>query len=164
MTELGKPRTNEQWLAELECNEAVALADLREYLRRAVFTYINRHREDLSHLDRGEMEHLAEDMVQDALLQILDKLDTFRGDSKFTTWAYRFVINAAAGELRLHHWRTVSIDVLIRDQDVPLFTFVGDEKAPDPETVAARNEILEQLYRIIEQDLTKLQRLALISV
>jgi len=164
VTDLGQPRNNEQWLAELESEEAEALADLREYLRRAVFIYLNRHREDLNHLDRGELEHLAEDMVQDSLLQILDKLDTFRGDSKFTTWAYRFVINAAAGELRLHRWRSISIEVLSGEGEGPAFAFVGDERAPEPERVAARNQILALLYRIIEQDLTELQRRALISV
>jgi RNA polymerase sigma-70 factor (ECF subfamily) len=103
-------------------------------------------------------------MVQDSLIQILDKLDTFRGDSKFTTWAYRFVINAAAGELRLHRWRSVSIDVLSGEGEAFAFAFVGDEKAPEPEKVAARNQIMALLYRIIEQDLTELQRRALISV
>ena len=164
MTELGKPRNNEQWLAELGREQAGALADLREYLRRAVFTYLNRHREDLSHLDRGELEHLAEDMVQDALLQILDKLDTFRGDSKFTTWAYRFVINTAAGELRLHRWRSISMEALAGGGEAPAFAFVSDEKAPEPETVAVRHQILALLYRIIERDLTELQRRALIRV
>lgn len=164
MTDLGQPRNNEQWLAELERGEAEALAELREYLRRAVFTYLNRHREDLSHRDRLDLQHLAEDMVQDSLLQILDKLDTFRGDSKFTTWAYRFVINAAAAELRLHRWRTVSIEVLPGEGEPPVFAFVGDEKAPEPEKVTARHQILDLLYRIIEHDLTDLQRRALIRV
>ena len=164
VTNLGQPRNNEQWLAELEREEAEALADLREYLRRAVFTYLNRHREDLNHLDRGELEHLAEDMVQDSLLQILDKLDTFRGDSKFTTWAYRFVINAAAGELRLHRWRSVSFDVLAGEGEHPAFAFVGDERAPNPEKLAARHQLLALLYRTINHDLTDLQRRALIRV
>ena len=164
VTDLGQPRNNEQWLADLGREEAEALADLREYLRRAVFTYLNRHREDLNHLDRGELEHLAEDMVQDSLLQILVTLDTFRGDSKFTTWAYRFVINAAAGELRLHRWRSVSIELLAGEGEGPAFAFVADENAPEPEKVAARHQILALLYRIIEHDLTELQRRALIRV
>jgi RNA polymerase sigma-70 factor, ECF subfamily len=163
VTDLGQPRDNEQWLAALEREESEALAELREYLRRAVFTYLNRHREDLSHLDRSELEHLAEDMVQDSLLQILDKLDTFRGESKFTTWAYRFVINAAAGELRLHRWRSISIEALTSGEP-PAFAFVGDQRAPEPEKVAARNQILTLLYRIIDHDLTELQRRALIRV
>ena len=159
-------RSNEQWLAELrdEGTRDRALADLRDYLLRAVYTYLNRRRQDLSHLDQRELEHLAEDFAQDALIQILDKLDTFRAESKFTTWAYRFVINIAAGDLRLHRWRTVSMDVQAAGQEVPLFTFVGDEQAPDPEALAARQEILDLLYRIIDEDLTERQRFALVSI
>jgi RNA polymerase sigma-70 factor (ECF subfamily) len=166
VAELQRPRSNRQWLSDLtdEKNQAEALADLREYLLRAVFTYLNRHREDLAHLDRQELQYLAEDFCQEALLQILDKLDTFRGESKFTTWAYRFVINIAAGDLRLYRWRTLSLETLASEQEVPLFTFIGDEKAPDPETIAARRQILELLYRIIDEDLTELQRFVLISV
>jgi RNA polymerase sigma-70 factor, ECF subfamily len=162
---LGQPRSSEQWVAELLDREArtKALVDLREYLLRAVYVYLNRHRDDVSHLDRRELEQLAEDFVQDALLQILDKVDTFRGESKFTTWAYRFVINVAATELRLHRWRTLSLERLVSD-DIPLFTFVGDERAPDPETVAVRNQILDLMGRIIREDLTERQRFALVSI
>jgi len=160
------PRNNAEWLAALGNGEAQAeaLADLREYLRRAVFLYLDRHRADLAHLDLRELEHLAEDCVQDALLRILDKLDTFRGESKFTTWAYRFVINVAAGELRLHRWRTVSIETLVGEHEVPLFTFLGDRQSPDPETMAARNQILDTIHQIINEELTERQQLALVNV
>ncbi len=160
------PRNNAEWLADLGDGEpqAKALADLREYLRRAVFVYLDRHRADLSHLDRRELEHLAEDCVQDALLKILDKLDTFRGASKFTTWAYRFVINVAAGELRLHRWRTLSIEMLVGEHEVSLFTFLGDRETPDPETAAARNQILDTIHQIINEELTERQRFALVNV
>jgi RNA polymerase sigma-70 factor (ECF subfamily) len=166
VAELQKPRSNEEWLADLgnSQTQATALSDLREYLLRAVFSYLNRHRADLTHLDQQELEQLAEDFCQEALLLILEKLDTFRGESKFTTWAYRFVINVAAGELRLYRWRTLSIEALAGEQDIPLFTFISDQSAPDPETIAARNQILELLYQIIDHDLTQLQRFALISV
>ena len=162
----GAIRSNAEWLADL-CNEetqAEALADLREYLLRAVFLYLERHREDLSHLDRRELEFLADDFAQEALLQIQAKLDTFRGESKFTTWAYRFVINIAAGELRLHRWRTVSIETLLGHQDIPLFTFLSDQRVPDPETAVERNQILDLMRRIIDEDLTDRQRAALVSV
>ena len=162
----GTTRSNAEWLADLgnEETQAEALADLREYLLRAVFLYLDRHREDLTDLDRRELEHLAQDFAQEALLQIRAKLDTFRGDSKFTTWAYRFVINIAAGELRLHRWRTLSIETLLGQQEIPLFTFLSDQRAPDPETAAARNQILELMHQIINQELTDRQRVALISV
>jgi RNA polymerase sigma-70 factor (ECF subfamily) len=159
-------RSNAEWLSDLrnEETQAAALADLREYLLRAVFLYLDRHREDLMHLDRRELEHLAEDFAQDALLQIQDNLDTFQGKSKFTTWAYRFVVNVAAGELRLHRWRTLSIETLVGEQEIPLFTFLSDQEAPDPETVAARNQILAVIRHIIDEELTERQRLALVNV
>jgi RNA polymerase sigma-70 factor (ECF subfamily) len=158
-------RSSENWLADLrdDVAQAEALADLRDYLLRAVFLYLDRHRDDLSHLDRRELEHLAEDCVQEALLQILDNLDTFRGESKFTTWAYRFVINVAAGELRLHRWRTLSMEALVSEK-ATLFTFLSDQQAPDPETMTSRKQILELLQQIIDEDLTERQRFALVNI
>jgi RNA polymerase sigma-70 factor (ECF subfamily) len=163
---LGMPRSNAEWLADLGNDETQteALADLREYLLRAVFLYLDQRRKDLAHLDRRELGHLSEDFAQEALLQILAKLDTFRGESKFTTWAYRFVINVAAGELRLHRWRTLSIETLVDEQEIPLFTFLGDQEAPDPETAAARSQILDLIRQIIDEELTERQRFALINV
>jgi RNA polymerase sigma-70 factor (ECF subfamily) len=161
------PRSNSEWLADLANDEtqAEALADLREYLLRAVFLYLDRRRADLAHLERRELEHLAEDSAQEALLQILARLDTFRGDSKFTTWAYRFVINTAAGELRLQRWRTLSIDTLVSErEEVPLFALLSDQGAPDPETVVARNQILDLIQQIVNEDLTDRQRFALVNV
>ena len=162
----AKPRSNEEWLADLQDEERrdEALADLREYLLRAVFLYLDRHREDLTHLDRRELEHLAEDFAQEALLQIDAKLETFRGRSKFTTWVYPFVINIAAGELRLHRWRTLSMETLVAEEEAPLFAFLSDRETPDPEVAAARNQILELIHDIIDEELTERQRFALVSV
>jgi RNA polymerase sigma-70 factor (ECF subfamily) len=160
------PRTNAEWLADLGAEEtqAEALTDLRAYLMRAVFLYLERHRQDLAHRDRRELEHMADDFAQEALLQIRAKLHTFRGESKFTTWAYRFVINIAAGELRLHRWRELSIETLLGEQEIPLFTFLGDQSAPDPETTAERRQILALMRRIINEELTDRQRAALIAI
>jgi RNA polymerase sigma-70 factor (ECF subfamily) len=160
-------RGNAEWVADLSSDErrSEALADLRKYLLRAVFVYLERHRPDLAHLERRDLEHLAEDFTQDALLRILDRLDTFRGESKFTTWAYRFVINIAASELRLHRWRTISIESLTVDQaEVSLLAFLSDEAVPDPETAAARSQIVALVQRVIEEELTERQRLALVGV
>lgn len=161
-----KPRSNAEWLADLGDDEirAEALADLRDYLLRAVFLYLDRHRDDLADLDRRELEHLAEDFAQEALLQILASLDTFRGESKFTTWAYRFVINVAAGELRLSRWRNVSIRALLGDQEASRSILIVDHGAPEPETIAARDEILDLIRTIINEELTERQRFALVAV
>jgi RNA polymerase sigma-70 factor (ECF subfamily) len=161
-----KQRDNEEWLADLRSEERQdeALADLREYLLRAVFLYLDRHREDLVDLDRRELEHLAEDFAQDALLQIQEKLDTFRGRSKFTTWVYPIVINIAAAELRLHRWRTQSMEAIVAEEDASLFQFLSDREAPDPETAAARRQILDVIRQIIDEELTDRQRFAMVNV
>jgi RNA polymerase sigma-70 factor (ECF subfamily) len=162
----SRPRTNTEWIVDLGSTEtrAEALVDLREYLARAVYVYLDRRRDDLSYLDRTELAQMAEDFVQDALLRILDKLDTFEGRSKFTTWAYRFVINVAAAELRLHRWRTLSMEAVVsEDEEVSLLLFLSDQEAPDPETRAVRREILDLMQQVIEEELSRRQRFALVS-
>ncbi len=165
--ERKRRRTNEEWIVGLRTREsrAQALTDLREYLLRAVYVYMDRHREDLSDLSRSELERMADDFAQEALIQIMDQLDTFRGESKFTTWAYRFVINAAAGELRLHRWRTLSLETVVgEDEEVSLLGLLTDWKAPDPEQRATRREILALIQHIIDEELTPRQRAALVSI
>jgi RNA polymerase sigma-70 factor (ECF subfamily) len=162
----NRPRTNAEWLADLGDKEtrAAALSDLREYLLRAVYLYLDRHRTDIADLDRHEIRQLAEDFAQEALLQILAHLDTFRGEAKFTTWAYRFVINVAAGELRLHRWRTLSLEALADEHEIRGSIFLVDREAPDLETRAAQERILSLIREIIEHDLTERQRIALVSI
>ena len=160
------PRTNAEWLADLrnEETQAEALADLRQYLLRAAALYIERHHEDLTYLGTSASEHLAEDLAQEALLQIQANLDTFRGESKFTTWAYRFVINLAATELRLARWRVLSLESLMGESEIPLFTFLSDQGSPNPETAAARDQIIALIRKIIAEELSQRQRFALINV
>lgn len=52
----------------------------------------------------------VEDFAQDAMLRILGSLDTFRGDSRFLTWACSIAIRVAMSELRKARWRNVSLD------------------------------------------------------
>ena len=160
------PRTNAEWLYDLrnEERQAEALTDLRQYLVRAVALYIERHHEDLTYLDTSASQHLAEDFAHEALLQIQAHLDSFRGESKFTTWAYRFVINVAATELRLARWRNISLESVIGESDESLFSFLSDSGARDPETMAARNQIIAVIREIIDEELSARQRLALVSV
>lgn len=167
---LKMPRTNEEWLADLAndaagaATQAEALTDLREYLMRAVLVYLERHHEDLIDLAWSELEQMAEDFSQEALLQIQARLDTFRGESRFTTWAYRFVINVAASELRLSRWRTLSVETRPEEYEAPFVTFIGGQEPPDPETAAARNQVIELIGHIVDEELTDRQRFALVNV
>lgn len=160
-------RSNEAWLMALRSEGALqqeALAELRQYLLRAVLVYLQRHRSDVIHMDPEEIEGLAEESTQEALVQILAKLDTFRGEGKFTTWAYKFVINIAASELRLRRWTTLSLDTLRGEEEFPLLKVVEDVQVDDPERALERRQLLELVQRIIDEDLTERQRTAIVAV
>jgi RNA polymerase sigma-70 factor (ECF subfamily) len=158
--------TNEQWLTALaqtgRAREA-ALVRLRDYLLRAVLVYLTRHRSDLVGMDYSEIQQLAEDWTQQALLQVIDKLGTFRGDSKFTTWAYRIAINLAAGELRRKHWENVSLEQLTESSTREAGLRQGAAEAT-PETQLARHQVWQTVRSIIQEDLSERQRTALVEI
>ena len=165
----NRERSNLEWLRDLRSEGrayVMAVQELREYLLKAVFLYYRRNRSDLSHLSREELMQLAEDVAQDALLMILDKLDTFRGDSKFTTWAYRIAINQAASDLRRRRWRDVSLDAMNEaagEELPPLLATLQDTSANDPQVQLARQQIWEAIQRVIEEEFTERQRIVFTS-
>jgi RNA polymerase sigma-70 factor (ECF subfamily) len=163
---VSEPRTNEQWLSDLQATGSrreAAVQDLRDYLLRAVLVYLTRHRTDVAMLEFSELQQLAEDWAQQGLLQVLDKLPTFRGDSKFTTWSYRVVINLVAGELRRKRWESVSLDALTESEQ-PDLRLREDTGQPSPETELARGEAWSAIQDVIEQSLTERQRTVLTRV
>src|SRR4030095_14231491 len=92
-----KVRTNTEWLAALKADGApqtAALSDLRAYLLRASRYALSRSRNALR-LAPSDLDQLAEDSARDALSSLLEHLHEFRGERRFTTWAYKFAINAA---------------------------------------------------------------------
>jgi RNA polymerase sigma-70 factor, ECF subfamily len=89
-----RERTNEQWLTELRGPERDrALADLRVVLVRGLKVALRGR-------VRQGLEEAAEDFAQEALIKILAGLDTFRGESRFTTWAQKIAVLTASTELR----------------------------------------------------------------
>jgi RNA polymerase sigma-70 factor (ECF subfamily) len=159
-------RTNDEWLADLRSvglRREAALEELRDYLLRAVLVYLTRHRSDLSGFDYEELQQLAEDWAQQAVIQVLDKLDTFRGDSRFTTWAYRVAINLAAGELRRKRWENVSLEGLTEASSGDLGLH-EDAATPTPEAQFARGQVWDTIRSVIQNELTERQRTALLRV
>ena len=89
-----RERTNEQWLAELRGpNPDEALADLYDLLIRGLRVGLGNY--------RGGVDANAEDFAQEALIKITGNLDSFRGESRFTTWAQKIAMNVALTELKL---------------------------------------------------------------
>ena len=106
---------SQEWLSSLratgEEREAV-IARLHELLVRAARFEAARRRPTLAGVGGKELEDLTVQAADDALVAILARLDTFGGDSRFTTWAYKFAIYETSVKLRRRAWqdREVSLE------------------------------------------------------
>ena len=152
-----KERSNQEWLADLKGpGRDEALADLRAFLVRGL-GYAMASRSDVD-------EAIIEDFVQDALLKILDKIDTFRGESRFTTWAQKIAINVAFTELRRRRWQDVSLDEIVESQGLDFVPDMMIDRSAGPDQQATQRIFLETLDRLIQTELTEKQRQALVAV
>ncbi len=148
-------RTNEQWLAELRGpNPDEALADLYDVLVRAL-------RATLGGRADGVDANIG-DFAQEALIKIVSNLDSFRGESRFTTWAKKIAVNLALTELKRRRWRDVSLQDLL-DRRTATGRGLADPQLT-PEQVAFQNMVLAKLRRTIDEELTDRQREAVVAV
>ncbi|MGM0373240.1 MAG: RNA polymerase sigma factor [Chloroflexota bacterium] len=152
-------RTNQEWLEDLQGpHKDQAIADLREFLIEGLgYALGNHHREN--------MDVLIEDFVQEALIKILDNLDTFRGDSKLTTWAQKIAVRVAFSELRRKRWEDVSIEQFVPEESGVDFTpaILTDTK-PTPEEMTTRDRMVRIILQKVDQELTERQRKAIYAV
>jgi RNA polymerase sigma-70 factor (ECF subfamily) len=102
------------WLARLRATGAkreAAVTELHALLLRAARFEVGRRRSSLPHLRGDDHEDLAQQSADDALLAILRKLDDFRGESRFTTWAYKFALLEAGVKVRRRAWQGREIPI-----------------------------------------------------
>jgi len=152
-----KDRTNQEWLSDLQGPaQSEALADLRAFLVRGL-GYALSSRSDID-------DENIEDFSQDALLRILDNLHTFRGESKFTTWAQKIAVNVAFTELRRRRWQDVSLDEITDAQGLDFVPDMMIDRSAGPDQQAVQHIFLETLKRLIASELTEKQRQALVAV
>jgi RNA polymerase sigma-70 factor (ECF subfamily) len=116
-------------------------------------------------MSRDQILQIAEDCAQDALIAVMNHLADFRGESKFTTWAYRFAINNALVTARREYWKGKSIEDLSSLDHKNLFQWMGDGSAGvTPDQSALQDEIGRIFQEVIERDLTERQRQVLIMM
>jgi RNA polymerase sigma-70 factor (ECF subfamily) len=150
-------RTNEEWLTALRGSRRdEALADLRTFLVRGL-------RYALASWS-GVDEAALEDFAQDALLRILNGLDSFWGESRFTTWAQKIAVNVAFTELRRRRWQDVSLNGLRQSQDGDFIPDTLVDPVAGPEKQALQRMMLSNLRRLIATELTDKQQQALVAV
>ncbi|MFQ5408325.1 MAG: RNA polymerase sigma factor [Anaerolineales bacterium] len=161
-------RSTDEWLATLRsenpADREAALLDLREFLLRAAIVYLDTRRGDLRDWSPADVRSLAEELTQQSVVDVEAQLDSFRGEARFTTWAYRFVVNRAATELRRRRYRDISLDWLREEGSHAVRRALAQDEAVDPARAAEQQNYVELLYDIIAHRLTERQRLAIVSV
>jgi RNA polymerase sigma-70 factor, ECF subfamily len=96
---------NAPLIDRLRTRSPEAIAELHELLLRAARFEVGRRRAALSHVRGEELDDIANQAADDALMAVLSKLDTYRGASRFTTWAYKFALLEAGVRLRRRAWQ-----------------------------------------------------------
>ena len=146
---------SQAWIAALRGSPAArdkAGGELHALLLRGARFELNRRSMTLSHLSRGELDDLATQAAADALVAILAKLDSFRGASRFTTWAYKFVLLEAGVKARRRAWhgREVSLEL-------DAWSALRDA-GPSAQQVLEDAETLSALRAAVQTSLTPHQR------
>ncbi|MBU0934355.1 MAG: sigma-70 family RNA polymerase sigma factor [Spirochaetes bacterium] len=149
---------NDTWLQLLQgsrLEQEQALRDLRPLLLRGLKAAFR------GRIVKGEKEfyELAEDFVQEALIQILNKIGTFRGNSRFTTWAHKICIRIALSELRRKRWLDRSLDLML-EQDTPLL----QNAQPEPQNTVIEKMNMTWLRQIMAEELTEKQMMAMMAL
>jgi RNA polymerase sigma-70 factor (ECF subfamily) len=157
-------RANEEWIADLQAEglqRESALTDLRQAILAALPYALNKW---LSSND-PRYPALAEEIAQDTLLRVLDRLETFEGRSLFTTWVHKIAVRIALTELRRKHWENASLDDLLDgDNSPPLAGLLVDHQMSTPEEIVEGADLMERVQRIIAEQLTDKQRQAMMAV
>jgi RNA polymerase sigma-70 factor (ECF subfamily) len=134
-----------------------AIAELHGLLLRAARFEIARRRAALPAAARDHQD-LAHQSADDALVALLGKLDDFRGQSRFTTWAYKFALYEAAVKVRRLAWRGRELPLDADDWPAAL------DRGPSPHEDVEARELLDALRTAIDEDLTAHQRDVFVAI
>jgi RNA polymerase sigma-70 factor (ECF subfamily) len=106
-----------------------------------------------------ELEDVVQQAADDALVAIIAKLNDFRGESRFTTWAYKFVVLEVASKLTRHSWRTRPTS-----SGLPDWEQLPDRFGFTPEEAVAQRELLAAIRTAVETMLTERQRRVFVAL
>jgi RNA polymerase sigma-70 factor, ECF subfamily len=135
-----------------------AIGELHELLLRAASFEVGRRSARLPHFRGGDQQDIAQQSADDALVAILGKLEDFRGESRFTTWAYKFALYEAAANVRKRAWQ---------GREVPLEAEAWPDVAdtgPAPHREAETNQLLAAVREEIQSSLSAHQREVLVAL
>src|SRR5690349_22909897 len=135
-----------------------ALARLHEMLVRIARGEVGRRAPRLQ-LSGPELDDLAHQAAADALIAVTGKLGQFRGESRFTTWACKFVIFEVSAKIGRHFWRHPAVPLGAEDWDRLPARF-----GLDPAQEAEWRDLLAALRRAVDEELTARQRQVFVAI
>ena len=152
---------NRNWVESLSgCGDAheSATRNLYEMLLRAARTEVGRRTSRLR-LAGPEVDDLAHQAAADSLLTICGKIEMFRGECRFTTWAYKFVIFDVAAKVNRHFWQRAG----------PAYGEEDWERLPAhidmaPEVAAESRDLVDAVNRAVDEQLTARQRTVFVAL
>ncbi|HET9842461.1 MAG TPA: RNA polymerase sigma factor [Nocardioides sp.] len=153
-SERGLDPESAQWVARLSGDgreRESGIRDLHELLLRAAHRELRR-RSGTSPVTGRELDDLATQAADDATYAVLAKVTQFRGESRFTTWAYRFVVLEVSHKLGRHFWRQPRAELAEEDWER-----LPDVFTPPPDHEAEVRELTRAVRRAVD-DLTEHQR------
>jgi len=152
---------SETWWQDLRADgrrQQLAVERLHALLLRAARFEVARRRPALPFLRGDELDDIALEAADDALVSVLRRLGDFRGESRFTTWAYKFALLEAAVKLRRRAWQ--GREVSLEPEKWTGFAAGG----LTPQATAEQNELRARLQRAIAEVLTPHQRQILVAI
>jgi RNA polymerase sigma-70 factor, ECF subfamily len=157
----ARERDSRAWLSALRLPGAErdqAVADLHELLLGAARFEVSRRRAALSYVRGEELDDLALQAADDALVAVLAKLDDYRGASRFTTWAYKFALLETSVRLRRRAWQ--EREVVLEPGAWPLMAGRGES----PQGLAETGELMGAIKQGVDSCLTEHQREVLVGL
>jgi RNA polymerase sigma-70 factor, ECF subfamily len=151
-----------RWLDDLSTSDGArdeAVARLHELLLRAARFEVARRRPTLPHLRGDDLDDIAFEAADDALMSVLRHLDDFRGLSRFTTWAYKFALYEAAAKVRKRAWQ--GREIPLKAETWPL---IPDDHQRTAQQSVETTDTLTALHEAIEHDLSPHQREVLVAL
>jgi RNA polymerase sigma-70 factor, ECF subfamily len=150
------------WLRRLvstaSAERQAAERELHDRLLRIALTEVRR-RSASTPVTGPELDDVAHQAAGDAMLAVLAKLAEFRGESRFITWAYRFVILEVSSKLGRHYWRNPPVAL-----DAAQWERLPDRLGLDPHQHAEAAAILTEVRHVVDTELTAHQRRIFIAI
>jgi RNA polymerase sigma-70 factor (ECF subfamily) len=153
---------SEAWVRRLSAHgreHEVAIDDLHALLVRAARFEVDRRQAAAAVRGSARSDDLAVQAADDALVAILAKLHTYRGTSRFTTWAYKFALLEATVKVRRRPWHS---------RELPLeadgWAQLLEDRRASPADQAEASELIDAVRDAIAEVLTPHQRAVLVAI